>query len=83
MMSRETEVREALDPIAGGLRHDGYELEVLEATDRLSLRIVALEDACEDCLVPEDAMVLTLCNIVDGYAPEQVSITYPRDAAPH
>jgi Fe-S cluster biogenesis protein NfuA len=79
----DTKVTEALDPIASALRHDGYDLQVLDASDRLSLRIVALEGACEDCLVPEDAMVLTVCNVVDGYAPEQVSIEYPKGAAPH
>jgi Fe-S cluster biogenesis protein NfuA len=79
-MTTETarEVTEELAPFAEGLQADGYALEVAEATDTLSLTIVALDGACEDCLVPPGIMAPMVSAALAGrYAPEQIRLTYP------
>ena len=76
--SRE-EITGALADFAGALRADGYLLEVFEASDTLSLRIVALDGACEECLVPPAIMAPTISAALDGrYPPEQIRLTYPE-----
>ena len=76
--SSSEEVTEALAGFAGALRADGYALEVEDASDTLSLRIVALDDACEDCLVPPAIMVPMISTALEGrYPPEQIRLTYP------
>jgi hypothetical protein len=75
------EITTALAPIAGALQHDGYVLEVTDASEHLSLRITANEDACEDCLVPQGVMAATISSALDGaYAPNQIEIAYPGNA---
>jgi hypothetical protein len=72
------EITEALAGITGALRADGYALEVAEVADTLSLRIVALDDACEDCLVPHAVMAPTISAAIAGrYQPDQIRIDYP------
>ncbi len=67
--------------IADALRADGYELQVTDASETLSLRITALEDACEDCLVPREIMAPMISAAMGGrYVPEQIQIAYPADA---
>jgi Fe-S cluster biogenesis protein NfuA len=75
-------VDEALAGIRTGLHADGYDIEVTEAsTDRLALRIVALEGACEDCLSPPNVMAMIISGSLDGaYAPEELKIAYPAEA---
>lgn len=78
-MQKHEEITQALVGIAGALEHDGYVLEVSDVSDRLSLRISALEGACEDCLVPQEVMASTVSSVLGGdYAPEQISIAYPE-----
>jgi Fe-S cluster biogenesis protein NfuA len=73
------QVTEALEGIAEALRLDGYDLQVAGVSDTLELRIVALDGACEDCLVPPGAMAQTISGALrGGYAPEQISIAYPE-----
>jgi Fe-S cluster biogenesis protein NfuA len=73
------EITEALAGFAGALRADGYALEVDEVSDTLSLRIVALDGACEDCLVPAAIMAPTIsASLGRRYAPEQIRLTYPE-----
>lgn len=72
---------EELAGIAEALRADGYELAVTDASETLSLQITALEDACEDCLVPAEIMAPMISAAIGGrYAPEQIRLAYPRDA---
>jgi Fe-S cluster biogenesis protein NfuA len=73
----------ALSGIREGLQADGYDIEVVEATpDRLGLRIIALEGACEDCLSPPNVMSMIISGSLDGaYGPEEMEIGYP--AEPH
>lgn len=78
-MAALAEVAQALDGIVSAMRADRYELEVLDASkDSLSLRIRALDGACDDCLAPEPVMATVLSGALNGrYAPEAIHITYP------
>jgi hypothetical protein len=72
------DVEGALAGIRDALRLDGYELEITGVADMLSLRIVATEDACEDCLVPQAVMARTFSAALAGrYPPERIAIDYP------
>ena len=77
-MASTEQVTEALAPFAGALEADGYALEVEDASDTLALRIVALENACEECLVPPAIMAPTISSALGGlYPPERIKLTYP------
>lgn len=77
-ISSSEEITTALAGIAGALGADGYALEVDEAADTLSLTIVALDGACEECLVPPAIMAPMMSAALDGrYPPEQIRLTYP------
>jgi len=79
--SRE-EVTEALAGITDALRVDGYALEVAEVSDTLSLRILALEGACEDCLVPAGVMAQTISGALRGaYPADRIQVAYPAGTA--
>jgi hypothetical protein len=76
------DITAALAGITDALRVDGYALEVEDVTDTLSLRIRALEDACEDCLVPEGVMAQTISGALKGsYRPDQIRVAYPAGAS--
>ena len=48
-------IEAALEPLKGGFEADGYALKVLPAQgDSITIAVEALEDACEECLVPEN-----------------------------
>jgi hypothetical protein len=67
-----------VDGIAEALRADGYELEVKDESATLSLKITALPDACEDCLVPREIMAPMISAALGGrYRAEQIEIEYP------
>lgn len=73
------EVRQALDNMREGLHQDGYDLKVNGVHDGVAtLTILALEDACEDCLVPPDTMAAIIHgSIPDHLGVRSVTITYP------
>jgi hypothetical protein len=78
MTTSTEQVTEALRTFAGALEADGYALEVDDASETLSLRIEALENACEECLVPPAIMAPTISAAIGGlYPPERIRITYP------
>jgi hypothetical protein len=78
--SRE-DITAALKGITDALRLDGYALEVDDVADTLSLRIEALDDACEDCLVPEGVMTQTISGALRGaFPPERITVAYPAGA---
>jgi Fe-S cluster biogenesis protein NfuA len=80
-MQTPEQVTEALEGISEALRLDGYDLQVTGVADTLDVRIVALDGACEDCLVPAGAMAQTISGALRGsFRPEQITIAYP-DAA--
>lgn len=73
---------QATDELAGiisAMHADSYALSVVEATaDELSLRIDALDGACQDCLSPPSVMTGVVSGALGGrYAPGQISIRYP------
>jgi hypothetical protein len=56
-------VDDALRPMRDTLAVDGYGLSwSLEAPNQIGIRVFAVSDACEDCLVPEEMMRA----IIDG-----------------
>jgi hypothetical protein len=72
------EVQSALAPVCDSLSADGYKLEVTDAAERLSLKVTALENACEECLVPQHVMAMMVSAKLDGaYEPEDIAIEYP------
>jgi hypothetical protein len=77
-MSTSDDVSAGLDGIRKGLEADGYGLEVVGAADVLAIRIVATEDACEDCLVSREVMARMMSGALGGrWAPEQIEIELP------
>jgi len=71
-------VEAELAPMRDALLADGYRLDVHHATDQLSLEVVALENACADCLVPEAVMATLVSAKLGGtYAADDISIKYP------
>jgi hypothetical protein len=72
-------VQEELAGITQALDADGYLLEVVDESETLSLRIVAREGACEECLVPPEIMAPTISAALGGrYGPEKIRLEYPR-----
>jgi hypothetical protein len=76
------DVAPALAGIREALECDGYGLEVVEVAQMLHLRVVALTDACEDCLVPAGVMAAMVSGALDGrWAPEQIEVELPDGGA--
>ena len=68
----------ALEGIRQALEADGYRLDVVDAGQVLRLRVVALPDACEDCLSPPGVMAAMVSGALDGrWAPEQIEVELP------
>jgi hypothetical protein len=68
----------ALRPVTDSLRVDGYDLEIVDDRDVVTLRVVATEAACADCLVPKSI----LRDIIDGMLGDrqvQYELLYPQD----
>jgi len=75
-------VNEALEGVRSSFRLDGYDLQVVSAGPRLSVKIEALDDACEDCLAPPALMAGILSGALNGsYQAEQIEIEYPEGSA--
>jgi Fe-S cluster biogenesis protein NfuA len=74
-----TAIEAALADLREGLNEDGYDMEVRGANGGvLDLEVLARENACEDCLVPQD----TMAQIIQATLPEdmgftRVQLTYP------
>lgn len=66
----------ALADLRKGLQADGYDLKVETFDDaRLHVGILALDGACEDCLVPSHVMEVMIKAAVPSA--EHVELTYP------
>lgn len=77
-MHDRSQVQKALTPMRDALLHDGYSLEVVGVEEQLSLRVLALKDACVDCLVPPAVMAQMVSAALDGtYSTEDIAIEYP------
>jgi len=61
---------------------DGYRLDIERASAQgLSVRIVALEGACEECLAPDGVIKMIISAGLDGaYAPEEIDLRRPARA---
>lgn len=83
-MSR-IEIDEQLAGIVSAMRADSYEVDVVGVQpDGLSLRITALDGACEDCLSPHAVMAGVVSGALGGrYTPEQIRIAYPAGTNAH
>ncbi len=77
-----SDVEKAIGPFAEALRSDGYEIGVTSASpDLVELEIVALEGACEDCLVPEHVMAPMIADTLPAsLRGANVRIQYPAHA---
>jgi Fe-S cluster biogenesis protein NfuA len=66
----------ALADIQGSLAVDGYRLDIEDATGQgLSVRIVALPGACEECLAPPEVLTMIISAELDGaYLPEEIDL---------
>ena len=79
------EATEQLAGIIDAMRADSYGVEVVEAdASHLSLRIDALDGACEDCLSPHVVMAGVISGALGGrYTPDQIQIAYPAVSEAH
>lgn len=69
-------VEEALTELRPSLAADGFELKVDSlAGDDVEVGLVALPDACMDCLVPDDMMVGILETSIRRRWPEVGKVT--------
>lgn len=74
-----SEVEVALAPMMKSFEADGYQLKVLEVGETLSLKLLAMDDACPDCLVPAKIMTVLISTELKGaYKPEGILIEYPN-----
>jgi Fe-S cluster biogenesis protein NfuA len=69
-------VAAALADIRGSLAVDGYRLDIEDATGQgLSVRIVALAGACEECLAPPEVLKMIISAGLDGaYVPAEIDL---------
>jgi hypothetical protein len=68
----------ALRPMRDTLAADGYGLEwSLEEPDRIGIKVYAISDACEDCLVPAEIMRAIVDDALDETPYTAGSITLP------
>lgn len=76
-------VDEALDGIRASLAVDGYQLEVDRAeAERLSVRVIAVDGACEECLAPAEVLKMIISGGLDGaYRVDQIELALPPAAA--
>lgn len=79
MTITEDAVSSALTSARGILEADGYDLRASVADDRVVLRVVALDDACPDCLVPKHVMEQILrASLPSGLT--ELTLVYPDEA---
>ena len=64
--------------LRSSLAADGYEMDIAESGDRVSVTIIATEQACADCLVPKDLMRGILGKTL-GVDCDTIDLTYPAD----
>ena len=70
-------ILDQIEDLHNSLRADGYELRVDSLTvERLQLSVVALDDACEECLVPKRLMQQMIATKLSGFTVEEIEIRY-------
>lgn len=79
----EHEAYSLLNDLRQGLNADGYDLVVAGLADKLELRVVATEAACEDCLVPKDIMSAIFASALQQggkqITAEDILLEYPAE----
>lgn len=63
--------------IAATLAADGYQMQIAETADRVTVTITAGPEACADCLVPENLMRGILGQAL-GVPENTIDLTYPE-----
>lgn len=68
-----------LDPLREVLSADGYDLQVSKVSDnKLVMRVLALDNACEECLVPEAVMLQIVRDALGSeFESLELEILYP------
>lgn len=69
-------VDERLESVRAMLQADGYDLEVDAGAPEPAFRIVALENACEDCLVGKEVMAMVIGQAL-AIPANSITLTYP------
>ena len=78
---RTEEILNQIEDLRYSLRADGYELRVDSLTvGRLQVSVVALDDACEECLAPKRLMQQMIATKLSGFAVEEIEIRYPGES---
>jgi metal-sulfur cluster biosynthetic enzyme len=67
--------------IRSTLAADGYEMELDQVAGRVRVTIIATDQACPDCLVPQDLMRGILGQAL-GVPPDSIDLTYPPPSQP-
>jgi Fe-S cluster biogenesis protein NfuA len=79
----ETAVMASIDPLRMGLNADGYDMEIMSIDDKIRLRVIAMDDACEDCLVPQEVMARIIASTLQAsesaVTPDDIVISYPAE----
>ena len=79
----ETDVTKSIDPLRVGLNADGYDMEIASIDDKIRLRVVTLDNPCEDCLVPQDVMARIIASKLQEHqatvTADDIVITYPAE----
>jgi hypothetical protein len=72
----------ALAPMREQLAVDGYGLEAVVSDEHLvQVQVVALDDACEDCLIPKDLFASMISDQLTsaGLPVSDLQLSYPAD----
>jgi len=74
-------VDDALAGFRQGLRADGYDLNIaLDDQDVLHVEVLALENACEDCLIPKATLTgMISVAVQDVPGVRGVDLVYPGE----
>jgi hypothetical protein len=74
-------VEDALAGLRVGYEADGYSLQVTDVADGVvKVRVAALANACEECLVPKAIATGTIKGSLRGLPITRVEVAYPTDA---
>lgn len=72
-----------LGDLKDSFRADGYEMTWALTGDTLKLRLVALPDACAECLVPKEALRGLLAGLLaqtaEGRRIRRIELIYPTE----
>ena len=71
---------EGVDGLRESLQADGYDLRIQDlGAGRLRATVLALEGACEECLVPKDVMRHMLLRQLKNAGAQEIELHYPGE----